>query len=73
MLDHLHAHIEHDSLPRRLHRPGLDVLEDEGGDEHDEIDCRHHSEAGQIARRNVAVDRDLRQVRRGQLETASDR
>ena len=68
MVVDLHAQIEHDPLPHHLHRVGLHVLQRERADQHDEKRERDPVEAVQVAGDDVVVDRDLRQIRLGELQ-----
>jgi hypothetical protein len=71
----LHAQVEHHPLTRHLHRPGLRVLECKRGKQGCQVHRGDGREAGQIASRDIAVDDDLREVRRRQLQgrVANDR
>ena len=65
----LHAHVEHDPLPGRLQQPGLGELEAEADATQDrEVPERDPVDAGQVAGRDVAVDRLLHQVGLRQLQ-----
>jgi len=58
-----HAEVEHDPLPRQLHRPGLEVFGRKARREDAEIGERERVQATQRARGDVAMDRDLHEVR----------
>ena len=64
----LHAHVVHDPLPGHLQRPGLDELEHERADQDREEGQRNPIDAAQIAVGDVAIDRQLHQVRLRELQ-----
>ena len=59
----LAPHVLHDPLPGHLHDVVLPEAHDEGGGEGQEVEPGHPGEARRVARRDVAVDRDLGEVR----------
>ena len=58
-----HAQVEHDPLPGQLHRPGLDVFGGECADQDRQIQRGEPVEPGEAADGDVAVDRDLDEIR----------
>ena len=68
MASDLHPQIEHDPLTRQLHGVGLGVLQGERSNQHAQEQQPECTQAGQIARRDVAIDRDLREVRLSELQ-----
>ncbi len=71
----LHAHVEHDALPRHLQHPGLQVFERERAEKDAKKSQRDAIEAGQIGTRDVLIDGDFHQVGLRQLQdgVADDR
>ena len=59
----LAPHVLHDPLPGHLHDVVLPEAHDEGGGEGQEVEPGHPGEARRVAGRDVAVDRDLGEVR----------
>jgi hypothetical protein len=66
--DDLHPQVEHDPLPGRLHRPRLQELEAERHHEDGEVERGKARESGDVAGRDVAVDDQLGQIGRRELQ-----
>ena len=58
-----HAQIEHDPLAGQLQGPGLDVFRHERQDENGQVDAGKPVEASQAIGGDVAVDRNLDEIR----------
>ena len=68
MTNHLHPHVEHDSLAENLQRPGLEVLERKRACQCQQEHGRDQPQARQIPGRDIAINDQLRQVGRRELE-----
>ena len=64
----LAAHVLHDPLPGHLHEAGLQVAHPPRRHEREEEEERDPAQRGGVAPRDAAVDRDLREVRRDEIE-----
>ena len=68
MLINLHPQVEHDLLPRHLHRPGLQILERKRRQQYGEIHRRDLRETTDVSRRDVAIEHQLCQEWRRELD-----